>query len=93
MQNRTIYYDEQAWLRNQKRVLNDEETALRKEFGLTHLYPQDLFYRTHKISQKDLLTTLRELHQQGDQAALDRRISALFDDDCVSGRRGVLSLA
>lgn len=92
MLNRTIYYDERSWLRNQNRVLNDEESALRKEFGLTIVYPQDLFYRTHKISQKDLLATLRQLKQQGDQEALDQRISALFDDDCVSSRRGVLSL-
>lgn len=91
MLNRTIYYDEWPWLRNQQRTLNDEEIALRKEFGLSHVYPQDLFYRTHKITQKDLLTTLRQL--AGDQAALERRVSALFDDDCVSGRRGVLTLA
>ena len=26
------------------------------------------------------------------QAELDQRISTLFDDECISGRRGVLSL-
>jgi hypothetical protein len=86
MLNRTIYYDEKSWLRNQTKVLNSEEVALRKEFGLKHVYPSDLFYRTHKITQKDLLNKLR-------QGNAEATIEALFDDEALSGRRGVLSLA
>lgn len=86
MLNRTIYYDERKWLRNQKKVLNAEEQALRDEFGLTHVYPEELFYRTHKITQKDFLAKLR----QGNPEAA---INAMYDDECKSGRRGVLSMA
>ena len=50
MLNNTIYYDERKWLRNQDRVFNTEEKALRDEFKLTIVYPADLFYRTHKIT-------------------------------------------
>lgn len=86
MLNRTIYYDERHWLRNQVRVLNDEEKALR-QYGLKHVYPEELFYRTHKITQKDFLAKLQQSSEP------DACIRALFDDDAQSGRRGVLSMS
>lgn len=37
-------------LRNYKRELNENESSLRKEFGLKFVYPEELFYKTHKIT-------------------------------------------
>ena len=47
------------WLRNKKVSETEAEQGLRKEFNLKVVYPEELFYRTHKISQKDLLDKLR----------------------------------
>ena len=47
------------WLRNKRVTESDTEKALREEFNLKIVYPEELFYRTHKISQKDLLEKLR----------------------------------
>lgn len=88
MLNRTIYYDEQEWLRNQQRKLNEEEKALKNEFGIARVYPADLFYQTHKITQKDFLETLRT--SSADEVA--KQIDKLFEDPVVGGRRGVKSL-
>ena len=32
------------WHLRNRRELNEDEKALRKEFGLTHVLPEDLFY-------------------------------------------------
>lgn len=57
--NRTIYRSSDIegadkkflhWLRNVKTDLNDEEKALRDEFGFTRVYDPEMFYKTHKIS-------------------------------------------
>jgi hypothetical protein len=37
---------------------------LKKEFGLTYVYPDELFYKTHKISQKDFLQKLQDLRKE-----------------------------
>lgn len=73
--NRTIYrhpYFEGAdaqflWHLRNKRTLNSDELALRKEFKLWHVYPSELFYRTHKISQKDFLSKLRDAKNEAEE--------------------------
>lgn len=47
-------------LRNKRGELNQEEKALREEFGIKIVYPADLFYKTHKITQIDFLAKLRD---------------------------------
>ena len=47
-------------LRNRSRIPNESEQALKDEFNLKIVYPEKLFYDTHKISQKDFLSQLRE---------------------------------
>ena len=79
-------------LRNKRPPLNPEEQALKTEFNLKIVYPSELFYQTHKISQKDLLEKLRELKESGNEQALQKAIMDLFSDDSISGRRGVKSL-
>ena len=39
------------WLRNKKVFETEAEKALREEFNLKIVYPEEMFYRTHKISQ------------------------------------------
>ena len=95
--NRTIYRspafegaDAQfLWHLRNKRVLNEEEQALRDEFKLHLVYPSELFYKTHKISQKDFLSKLRETESK---ESVEKLINALFDDESLSGRRGVMPL-
>lgn len=57
--NRTIYRsaefegadDAFLWhLRNKRPALNAEESALKDEFGLKIVYPDKLFYKTHKVT-------------------------------------------
>lgn len=97
--NRTVYrapYFEGAdaaflWhLRNKRDKLNVEEKALRDEFKLHFVYPDELFYQTHKISQRDFLSKLREA---GSAKKVKKLIDKLYDDDSVSGRRGVKPLS
>mmetsp|Transcript_25209 Transcript_25209/g.33763 ORF Transcript_25209/g.33763 Transcript_25209/m.33763 type:complete len:133 (+) Transcript_25209:797-1195(+) len=97
--NRTIYrapFFEGAdaafmWhLRNKKGELNAEEQALKEEFKLHHVYPAELFYRTHKISQKDFLGKLRGAENDSE---VQKLIMSLYDDDSISGRRGVKPLS
>lgn len=76
-------------LRNKRGELNPQERALRDEFGLRIVYPSELFYKTHKISQKDFLEKLRQA-ESSDQVA--KLINGLYKDKSVSGRRGVMSL-
>ena len=79
------------WLRNSphKYYANETEAAkaLREEFGLRRVYPADLFYATHKISQADFLQKLREADEP------NALINALYEDESKSGRRGVLPLS
>ena len=73
---------------------------MKTEFNLKIVYPSDLFYKTHKISQKDLLEKLRELKaaakssSNGDEKAeeIQKVIMDLFSDESFSGRRGVKTL-
>ena len=79
-------------LRNKRGELNAEERALKDEFNLKIVYPDELFYRTHKKSQKDLLTELREARDKGKEKKVRKIILALFDDDSIGGRRGIKPL-
>ena len=67
------------WLRNSPRSYYAKESeaakALRLEFGIKRVYPADLFYRTHKVSQEDFLENVRSAENP---APL---ITALYDDD------------
>ena len=38
------------WLRNKKVSQTETEKALKEEFNLKIVYPEEMFYRTHKIS-------------------------------------------
>lgn len=76
-------------LRNKRGELNQEEKALRDEFGIKMVYPADLFYKTHKITQIDFLAKLRDA---GSNVEIKKLVDSLFDDDSVCGRRGVKSL-
>lgn len=96
--NRTIYRSPNfegadasfLWhLRNKRGELNQEEKALRDDFGIKIVYPADLFYKTHKITQIDFLAKLRDA---GSDAEVKQLVGSLFDDDSVCGRRGVKPL-
>ena len=76
-------------MRNKQGDLNAEEKALKDEFGLKMVYPADLFYRTHKITQKDFLAKLREAKND---AIVKELKDSLYDDDSICGRRGVKSV-
>ena len=76
------------WLRNKQVSETEAEKALREEFNLFRVYPEETFYRTHKISQKDLLDKLRASSAQ----EREEIILQLFEDAPMSGRRGVSSL-
>jgi len=68
--NRTIYRDDDSsWLRiqdplaelNKVNLPAAEREVLRKliqDHGLSYLYPEDMFYKTHKISRKDFVAKL-----------------------------------
>ena len=70
--NRTIYRnDDPAWLRNQtfikpyevKNISQQEREAIKKlmtVYGIKHLYPDELFYKTHKISRLDFFEKLEQ---------------------------------
>jgi len=100
--NRTLYreYDVEApasfnhWLRNKHDRSSDSEEAkaLREEFGLSIVYPSDLFYKTHKISQPDFLAKLRTARDSGKPEKVEKYILSLFKDESQTGRRGVRSL-
>ena len=75
-------------LRNKRREPNAEEMALRDEFGLKLVYPTELFYKTHKISQKDFLDKLRSA-SDAEKKAL---IMGLFEDETLCGRRETKTL-
>ena len=64
----------------------EEAAALRKEFGFSRVYPENLHYKTFKISQKDLLENLRNAE---DPSVI---IKGLYDVPSVTGRRHVKSL-
>jgi len=61
-------------------------TALRKEFGMHRVYPENLFYKTFKRSQIDLLEDLRATQTP------ELIINALYDAPIVSGRRHITTL-
>ena len=96
--NRTIYRSPAfegadasfLWhLRNKKGPLNEDEQALKTEFGLKMVYPADMFYKTHKITQKDFLAKLRDA---GSDSKVREIIDSLYDDESQCGRRGVKPL-
>jgi hypothetical protein len=71
MLNRTIYRPDadHEWLRNQdpkaelkhKNMSASEKQVVRKlidEHGLKYLYPEQIFYKTHKITRGDFLKKL-----------------------------------
>ena len=64
------------------------EKALREEFKLHIVHPEEAFYRTFKISQKDLLDKLRASSEK----EREEIILELYNVDSISGRRGVTSL-
>ena len=37
---------------------------MKEGFGMTYIYPDELFYKTHKISQKDFLLKLHGLRKE-----------------------------
>ena len=76
------------WLRNKKVFETEAEKALREEFNLKIVYPEEMFYRTHKISQQDLLDKLR----QASDTEREKILLELFSDKPISGRRGVATL-
>ena len=53
------------------------------------VYPEETFYRTFKISQKDLLDKLRASNEKEREGI----ILELYSADSISGRRGVTSLS
>jgi len=76
------------WLRNKRVNETEAEKALREEFNLRYVYPEETFYRTYKITQKDLLTKLRDANEKD----REKIILELFSANSISGRRGVTSL-
>ena len=64
------------------------EKALREEFKLHIVHEEETFYRTFKISQKDLLDKLRASSEK----EREEIILELYSADSISGRRGVTSL-
>lgn len=57
-------------------------------YGFKHLYNEDLFYKTHKVSRSDFLAQLKE----ADESKRDDLIMGLYDDPAHQGRRGILPL-
>lgn len=49
-------------------------------YGITHLYTEDKFYETHKISRADFLG---KVELAPTQAAKDSLILALYDDPAI----------
>lgn len=60
-----------------------------EDYKLTEVYPEDVFYKTHKITRKDFLNKLDKASSNEEREKL---ILSLYDDDMTRGRRGVLSL-
>lgn len=91
--NRTIYRSPETctpeqlfWLRNPPRKETELMTQLREKYGLI-AYPDDLFYKTHKITHQDFFDKLEASDKP------DAILEKLFDDEShKTGRRGVLSL-
>eukprot|EP00347_Sterkiella_histriomuscorum_P004220 403361286 len=98
--NRTIYREgeDSNWLRNQnydselnkKNMTNQEKEVIRrlkKDHNMKYLYPEKLFYKTHKFSRAELL---KKLDAASSQEEKDKIIMSLYDDAAQQGRRGVL---
>lgn len=62
--------------------------TLIEDYHLTYPYPEDLFYKTHKISRKDFIDQLKSATT--DQQ--EQMIMKLYEDDSQQGRRGVLTV-
>jgi hypothetical protein len=58
-----------------------------KDFGITHLYPEDKFYQAHKITRADFASRLESATPNEREAI----ILSLYDDPAIQGRRGILS--
>ena len=57
------------------------------------VYPADLFYKTHRISQKDFLQKLRDAASDDPKGKkVKKLLASLYKDDSVCGRRGVKPL-
>ena len=76
MLNRKIYKEnDDTWLRNQKTKENlsmlspGEKELLAKfnKYGVKYVYPEDLFYKTHKISRQDFISKLESLEGKKDE--------------------------
>lgn len=76
--NRTIYREGEtgSWLRNGKdynekynmtSASRETERKLKEDFGMTHVYPEDVFYRTHKISRDDFVVKLEQAKSKEDR--------------------------
>ena len=65
---------------------------MKEGFGMTYIYPDELFYKTHKISQKHFLLKLHGLRKENKKEQVSKLISTLCDDESHQGRRGVLSM-
>ena len=73
--------------------MNFEEQCLKDEFNLKLVYPADLFYKTHRISQKDFLQKLRDAAADDPKSKkVKKLLNSLYKDDSVCGRRGVKPL-
>ena len=102
MLNRTVYRDaSERWLRNEdsRQQLKDKNMpastreVIRKlieDYGITHLYSEDMFYKTHKISRSDFLAKLQAASSEQEREQL---ILSLYDDPAQQGRRGVQTVA
>ncbi len=87
--NRTIYReDDHTWLRiqdplaelNKINLPATEREVLRKliqDYGISYLYPEDVFYKTHKISRIDFLAKLEAVASEKERENI---LLALYDD-------------
>lgn len=58
-----------------------EKEVIRKlieDFGITHLYPEDMMYKVHKITRADLAKKLTDAKSSEER---DSIIMALYDDE------------
>ena len=49
-----------------------------EDFGITHLYPEDMMYKVHKITRADLAKKLTDTQSLEER---DSIIMALYDDE------------
>ena len=49
-----------------------------EDFGISHLYSEDMFYKVHKVSRADFLAKLEGFQSEEER---EKSIMALFDDE------------